>query len=57
MNPLDYALKHNRMDMDLVLENKDFHRILKLCLEIDYKKRATAEYLFNDPFFEPYTTE
>jgi len=57
LSPLDYALKNNAIDMDLVTENKDFHRILKMCLEIDYKKRPTAEKLFNDPFFEPYVTE
>lgn len=57
ITPLDYALKENANDMDLVLENKAFHDVLAQCFQIDYKKRPTANQLFNDPFFSEFTTE
>jgi serine/threonine protein kinase len=53
---MEYALKNYDSDcLDLINENQEFKTILHKCLQIDYKKRPTAEELFNDPFFSGYT--
>ena len=55
-SPLEYALKNYESDcLDLINENEEFKTILQKCLQIDYKKRPSAEELFNDPFFSGYT--
>jgi len=56
-NPLEYAMKNNMIDMDLVNDSPAFKRILESCFKKDYRHRPSAEQLFNDPFFDPYTTE
>ena len=37
--------------MELINENPEIERILKLCFMQDYNKRPSAEKLLEDPFF------
>lgn len=55
-SPLDYALENNNAESELILENDDFKELLKLCFINDYKKRPSAEELFENSFFSGYTT-
>jgi len=56
-SPLDYAMKHNKFEVDLINESKEFKTILEKCFKKDYKERPTASSLCNDPFFSKFVSE
>jgi len=39
----------------LVLEDPNLEKLLKKCFNFDYKKRPSAEEIFDDEFFIGYT--
>lgn len=55
VSPLDYCLKKFELDCDLILEDPNLKKLLSKCFNFDYKKRPSAEDIFDDEFFIGYT--
>jgi len=52
-SPLDYAKrKFKSSEMDLIMNHRDLHDILRRCFIQDERKRAKAETIMREEFFK-----